>query len=123
MPDGHWYRFMYCSVLNVLNLLICLVGAGLFAKTTVFVLAMVVLCLGVTFSSYFIQNQLEVRLMLHAVEEDKIPIFKCSLMFWYLYVKYFRLMHFRCQFLMPTTWYKTALTMYMGNILVSIRPL
>lgn len=64
IPDGHWYRFMYCSILNVLNLLICLVGAGLFAKTTVFVLAIVVLCLSITFSSYFIQKPLEVRLML-----------------------------------------------------------
>lgn len=64
IPDGHWYRFLYCSVLNALNLLVCLIGAGMFAKTTVFVLAMVVMCLSVAFTSYFVQGPLQVILIL-----------------------------------------------------------
>lgn len=64
IPDDekHWYRFLYCSALNALNLIVCLIGAGMFAKTTVFVLATVVVCIGITVVSYFVQGPMQVML-------------------------------------------------------------
>jgi potassium/chloride transporter 9 len=60
IPDGHWWQFLYCVSLNTLNLLVCLIGASMFAKTTVFILGVVCTCLGITFFSYFYQGHLEV---------------------------------------------------------------
>ncbi|RZC36085.1 AA permease and/or GLTP domain containing protein [Asbolus verrucosus] len=60
IPDGHWWQFLYCVSLNTLNLLVCLIGAAMFAKTTVFILAIVCGCLGITFFSYLYQGHLEV---------------------------------------------------------------
>ncbi|XP_054268186.1 solute carrier family 12 member 9 [Macrosteles quadrilineatus] len=60
LPDGHWWRFLYCSVLNVLNLLVCLIGAGLFAKTNVIILATVCISLASTFYSFIVQPAREI---------------------------------------------------------------
>lgn len=35
LPNDPWYRFLYCSVINMLNLVVCLVGSSLFAKVGV----------------------------------------------------------------------------------------
>lgn len=56
IPDSHWYRFLYCTALNTLNLLVCLIGAGMFAKTSVVILATVIFCLGTTVISFFIEK-------------------------------------------------------------------
>jgi potassium/chloride transporter 9 len=34
LPNTRWYRFLYCSCVNFLNLIVCLVGSSLFAKVT-----------------------------------------------------------------------------------------
>ncbi|VVC26211.1 SLC12A transporter, C-terminal,Amino acid permease/ SLC12A domain [Cinara cedri] len=60
LEDGHWWRLMYTSSLNFLNLLICLIGASLFAKTTVIIFVIVVICLLSSFLSFFIQSSLQV---------------------------------------------------------------
>lgn len=60
LPDGRWWEFFYCTALNVLNLLICLIGASMFAKTTVFILVIVCGCLGITIFTFFYQGFLEV---------------------------------------------------------------
>ncbi|CAH0558238.1 unnamed protein product [Brassicogethes aeneus] len=60
LPDSRWWEFLYCSGINMLNLVVCLIGAGLFAKTSVFVLAIVTGCLGVVVFSFFYQGFLEV---------------------------------------------------------------
>ncbi|CAG9859826.1 unnamed protein product [Phyllotreta striolata] len=62
LPDSRWYRFLYCSSLNILNLLICLIGASMFAKTTVFILILVCGCLGITFFSFFYEGFIEVNI-------------------------------------------------------------
>lgn len=60
IPDGRWWQFLYCSGLNTLNLVVCLIGAGMFAKTSVFILAIVCSCLGTTIFSFFYQGFIEV---------------------------------------------------------------
>ncbi|XP_053642732.1 solute carrier family 12 member 9 isoform X2 [Cherax quadricarinatus] len=44
LREGRWYSFAYGSAVNVFNMLVCLVGAGLFAKLTVAILAIVLFC-------------------------------------------------------------------------------
>ncbi|CAG9768304.1 unnamed protein product [Ceutorhynchus assimilis] len=60
LKDGRWWEFLYCTALNIANLIICLIGAAMFAKTTVFVLAIVCVCLAITFFSFFYQGIIEV---------------------------------------------------------------
>lgn len=60
ISDGRWWQFLYCSMINTLNLLVCLIGAGLFAKTSVFILTVVVTCLGITIFSFLYQGPIEV---------------------------------------------------------------
>uniref|UniRef100_A0A1Y1KDM3 Solute carrier family 12 member 9 n=1 Tax=Photinus pyralis TaxID=7054 RepID=A0A1Y1KDM3_PHOPY len=60
VPDGLWFRFLYSSILNCLNLIICLIGAGMFAKTTVFILATVIVCTIISFISFFVQAPMQV---------------------------------------------------------------
>lgn len=60
LEDGHWWRLVYTSSLNFLNLLICVIGASLFAKTTVIIFVIVVICLMSSFMSFFIQSSLQV---------------------------------------------------------------
>lgn len=60
LPDGRWWRFIYCSGLNVLNLLVCLIGAGMFAKTSVVILATVCVCLASTMISFCVKGPEEV---------------------------------------------------------------
>lgn len=61
IPDGRWWRFLYCSVLNTANLLVCLIGATMFAKTSVAILAIVCICLGSVFVSFVVQGEMEVK--------------------------------------------------------------
>ncbi|CAG0902204.1 unnamed protein product [Cyprideis torosa] len=46
LPSGRWWEFLYGSVINSFNLVVCLVGATLFAKMSVLVLTVVLFCLG-----------------------------------------------------------------------------
>lgn len=60
IPDGKWWRFLYCSIINTANLLVCLIGATMFAKTSVAILAVVCVCLSSVFISFFVQGYMEV---------------------------------------------------------------
>lgn len=62
IPDGRWWRFLYCSVLNTANLVVCLIGAAMFAKTSVIILAIVCICLGSVFISFLTQGAMEVNI-------------------------------------------------------------
>ncbi|CAK9813245.1 Solute carrier family 12 member 9 [Anthophora plagiata] len=60
IPDGSWWRFLYCSVLNTANLVVCLIGAAMFAKTSVAILAVVSVCLVSVFVSFLAQGPMEI---------------------------------------------------------------
>ncbi|XP_017853957.2 solute carrier family 12 member 9 isoform X1 [Drosophila busckii] len=52
LRDGKWWRFLISSVINTCMLLVCLVGAALFAKTSVLILGTVTVCLFATYISF-----------------------------------------------------------------------
>lgn len=56
IPDGWWWRFLYCSLVNTLMLIVCLVGASLFAKTSVATLGIVCVCLLTTYFSFVVRG-------------------------------------------------------------------
>ena len=43
LPDSRWHSILYGSVLNLMNALICLIGASVFAKTTVIIFVTVMI--------------------------------------------------------------------------------
>ena len=53
LPINRWWIFLYCTIVNFVNLCVCLIGAGLFAKTSVAVLGIVGTCLASVIVSYF----------------------------------------------------------------------
>lgn len=63
IPDGRWWRFLYCSILNTANLLVCLIGAAMFAKTSVAILAFVCVCLGSVFLSFLLKSEMLVNIL------------------------------------------------------------
>ena len=42
-PQGVWWNFLYCSVFNILNLCLCMVGAAVFGKFSLLILSMVIM--------------------------------------------------------------------------------
>ncbi|CAL8141855.1 unnamed protein product [Orchesella dallaii] len=61
LPNTRWYRFLYCSGLNFINLIVSLAGSSYFAKTSAAVLAIVGVSLTSVIASFF-QQELEVKL-------------------------------------------------------------
>ncbi|CAL4075883.1 unnamed protein product, partial [Meganyctiphanes norvegica] len=57
LPEGFWYSFAYGSALNMFNMLVCFVGAGMFAKATVVILFGVLVCLGSVVISFLALHQ------------------------------------------------------------------
>ncbi|KAK1117054.1 hypothetical protein K0M31_016979 [Melipona bicolor] len=60
IPDGGWWRFLYCSILNTANLVVCLIGAAMFAKTSVAILAVVCICLISVFISFLAKGYMQI---------------------------------------------------------------
>ncbi|EDW77742.1 uncharacterized protein Dwil_GK24654 [Drosophila willistoni] len=52
LPGGPWWSFLVSSLINTCMLLVCLVGAALFAKTSVIILGTVIICLFATYISF-----------------------------------------------------------------------
>lgn len=75
IPDGRWWRFLYCSLVNTLMLIVCLVGASLFAKTNVLILGIVIVCLMSTFVSFLIQGQMEVWVLPFWMHSNTFKVF------------------------------------------------
>ncbi|XP_075058456.1 solute carrier family 12 member 9-like [Mixophyes fleayi] len=61
-PESYWYEFLYGSVLLFLCLLVCLVGASIYAKATFLIFIIVMVVLITVFISFF------------AVKEKVVPI-------------------------------------------------
>ncbi|KAK7590598.1 hypothetical protein V9T40_002211 [Parthenolecanium corni] len=62
IPSGPTWSFVYASGLNLLNFLICLVGAELFAKTTVFIFIIVTVSILSSFYSFLFMGHMEVTI-------------------------------------------------------------
>lgn len=62
LEDGRWYRFGYCTLINTLILLVVLIGAAMFAKTSASILVGVVICLISTYISFIVQGPKEVSI-------------------------------------------------------------
>jgi hypothetical protein len=60
LPDGRWWRFLLASVVNLINIGVCLIGAAAFARMSAFILAVVVVCLSVVIVSYMAQPPMDV---------------------------------------------------------------
>ncbi|KAK9505345.1 hypothetical protein O3M35_009426 [Rhynocoris fuscipes] len=60
MKDSPWWRFTYCSILNLVNLLVCLVGAGMFAKISVMIFIIVCISLASVVISFFVVDPMQV---------------------------------------------------------------
>ncbi|XP_058815021.1 solute carrier family 12 member 9 isoform X2 [Topomyia yanbarensis] len=60
IPDGRWWRFLYCSTINTLMLLVVLIGAEMFAKTSMMILGVVVVCLFSTYVSFLSKGTIQV---------------------------------------------------------------
>lgn len=62
LVDGRWHRFLYCSIVNTLILVVVLIGAAMFAKTSASILGIVVICLLSTYISFIIEGEKQVQI-------------------------------------------------------------
>ncbi|XP_061180735.1 solute carrier family 12 member 9-like [Saccostrea echinata] len=51
-----WYKYLYCTIVLIVCLGICIVGADMFAKTSLFIFLIVVICLLSVFVSVFAKS-------------------------------------------------------------------
>lgn len=72
LPAGRWWNFLYCSVLNLVNFVVCIFGAKIFGRASTFILAVVCACTLVTMASFFAPNTYEHTYVYNATK-DCIP--------------------------------------------------
>ncbi|XP_036328968.1 solute carrier family 12 member 9-like [Rhagoletis pomonella] len=60
LPDGTWWRFLFSTLINTAMLVVCLIGAALFAKTSVLILGIVTVCLMATYISFLAEGPKEI---------------------------------------------------------------
>lgn len=53
LPSGYWWSLLYATVIGLLCLLVCLVGAHIYAKTTFIIFLVVIFVLLTIFISFF----------------------------------------------------------------------
>jgi len=58
LPDKHWWRFLYGSVILLICLVVCLVGAGIYAKTTFVIFLVVMVSIFSVLVSFFVTKPL-----------------------------------------------------------------
>lgn len=56
LPIGKWWEILYSSCFNILNMLLCLVGAELFGKASFLVLGIVTICSAGVGTSFFLDT-------------------------------------------------------------------
>jgi len=59
-PDGRWWRFLYASIVNLVNVVVCLIGAAAFARMSAAILGIVLVCLTAVFVSFLAQPMMEI---------------------------------------------------------------
>ncbi|KAL9981220.1 hypothetical protein ACROYT_G009894 [Oculina patagonica] len=57
LEEGTWYSFAYASVVLLFCLLVCLIGAGMFAKTSFIIFLAVLVAVASSFVSFFIMHE------------------------------------------------------------------
>ncbi|KAL1123332.1 hypothetical protein AAG570_002417 [Ranatra chinensis] len=62
LPDSDWWRFLYRTIFNSLNLVVCVIGSSMFAKTSAVILAIVCICLTSAIVSFFCVGPLDVAI-------------------------------------------------------------
>lgn len=60
LPEGKWWNMLYCSVFNILNLCLCLIGAELFGKFSIGILSIVSICCLSVVGSFFTEKTVSV---------------------------------------------------------------
>ena len=53
IPASTWWHFLYCSIFNLANFVLCLIGAELFGKVSALILVLVFCCCLAVISSFF----------------------------------------------------------------------
>jgi len=61
LPEGKWWDLLYCSISSILNLCLCLIGAELFGKFSLGILAVVGVCCGGVITSFFLNRNFETK--------------------------------------------------------------
>ncbi|KAM4693451.1 solute carrier family 12 member 9-like [Discoglossus pictus] len=64
LPRTYWYELLYATVLLILCLLVCLVGAGIYAKATFLIFLVVMVVLVTVFVSFFAKKETFVDIVL-----------------------------------------------------------
>lgn len=59
LPQGYWYTVLYCSVILLLCLLVCLVGAHIYSRTALAILLLVTVSLLSIFISFLAVRPME----------------------------------------------------------------
>lgn len=67
LPDDAWWRFLFSTIINTAMLVVCLIGAALFAKTSVLILGIVTICLLATYISFLAEGPKEVSTNLYTL--------------------------------------------------------
>ncbi|XP_078616081.1 solute carrier family 12 member 9-like isoform X2 [Branchiostoma floridae x Branchiostoma japonicum] len=57
LPVGHWYSFLYGTLFLLFNLLVCLVGAQMFARTSLVIFCVVQVAIVSVFISFGVENK------------------------------------------------------------------
>lgn len=53
LPSGYWWSLLYATALGLVCLLVCLIGAHIYAKATFLIFLVVMFVLGTVFVSFF----------------------------------------------------------------------
>lgn len=62
LPSSYWFDLLYGTVVLLLCMFVCLVGAGIYAKATFLIFLIVMVVLGTVYLSFFIVGPKTIRL-------------------------------------------------------------
>jgi len=57
LPAGTWWHILYCSVINILNFILCFFGAEIFGKMSLLILTSVMICCSGVLASFFLHHE------------------------------------------------------------------